>query len=136
MNGEIKEKELNYLLNELKDNSLDYVGTNGCKYQDLTREEINLLLDCITNLQEELDYQRQAEIEYNEKHTKLMNKYKNLQNENERLAKENKNLSVVKKQAVKYIKFTSNLKYKNKYMGLFIKDVCNNLLNILEGDNK
>ena len=61
-------------------------------------------------------------------------KYKNLQEQNERFAQENKNLSVVKKQAVEYIKFTSNLKYENEYVGLFIKDVCNNLLNILGSD--
>jgi chromosome segregation ATPase len=47
--------------------------------------EARQIEDYITNLQEDLDYQRQAEIDYNKKHTKLMRKYKKLQQENERL---------------------------------------------------
>lgn len=44
-------KEIEYLLNEMKDTTQDYIGTNGCKYQDLLREEIDLLLSYIEQLE-------------------------------------------------------------------------------------
>ena len=47
-------KEIKYLLEEIKDNTYDYVGTNGCLYQDLSREELNLLLEYISNLQNQV----------------------------------------------------------------------------------
>lgn len=43
-------KELEYLLNEIKDSSQDYIGTNGCRYQDLLREELDLLVNEIERL--------------------------------------------------------------------------------------
>ena len=54
------DKEIKYLLEEIKDNTYDYVGTNGCLYQDLSREELNLLLKYISNLQNQV--QRQKEV--------------------------------------------------------------------------
>lgn len=56
------DKEINYLLEEIKDNTHDYVGTNGCLYQDLSREELNLLLEYISNLQNQV--QKQKEVIY------------------------------------------------------------------------
>lgn len=47
------------------------------------------LKDYIANLKEELQYQREAELEYNEKHIKLMQKYAELQQNYERIYNEN-----------------------------------------------
>ena len=65
------DKEIKYLLEEIKDNTHDYVGTNGCLYQDLSREELNLLLEYISNLQNQVHKQKEV-IE------KLENKIKEL----------------------------------------------------------
>lgn len=54
------EKEIKYLLEEIKDNTNDYVGTNGCLYQDLSREELNLLLEYISNLQNQVQKQKEV----------------------------------------------------------------------------
>ena len=51
----MKNKEIEYLLNEMKDTTQDYIGTNGCKYQDLLREEIDLLLSYIEQLENNRD---------------------------------------------------------------------------------
>lgn len=51
----MKNKEIEYLLNEMKDKECYYVGTNGCLYQDLTKKEINLLLSYIEQLQNNRD---------------------------------------------------------------------------------
>lgn len=48
-------KEIEYLLNEMKDTTQDYIGTNGCKYQDLLREELDLLLSYIEQLEKKID---------------------------------------------------------------------------------
>ena len=48
---------------------------------DLLPKNQQEVLDYITNLQQELKYQEEAEIEYNEKHTKLMKEYKRLKEE-------------------------------------------------------
>lgn len=48
-------KEIKYLLNEMKDKECYYVGTNGCLYQDLTKEEIDLLLSYKEQLEKEND---------------------------------------------------------------------------------
>lgn len=53
------DKELQNLLEEIKDNTQDYVGTNGCLYQDLLREELNLLLDYIANLEQQVKKQKE-----------------------------------------------------------------------------
>ena len=53
-------KEIKYLLEEIKDNTQDYVGTNGCLYQDLLREELNLLLDYINNLEKQVKKQKEV----------------------------------------------------------------------------
>ena len=53
------DKEIKYLLEEIKDNTYDYVGTNGCLYQDLSREELNLLLEYISNLQNQVQKQKE-----------------------------------------------------------------------------
>ena len=54
------DKEIKYLLEEIKDNTYDYVGTNGCLYQDLSREELNLLLEYISNLQNQVQKQKEV----------------------------------------------------------------------------
>ena len=54
------DKELKYLLEEIKNNTYDYVGTNGCLYQDLSREELNLLLEYINNLEQQCKKQKEA----------------------------------------------------------------------------
>lgn len=38
------------LLETIKDKSRDYVGTNGCLYQDITREELDLIVNEIERL--------------------------------------------------------------------------------------
>lgn len=53
--------------------------TETADYKRLSVDEIIVIKDYIIDLQEELDYQKQAEIEYNKKHTKLMKEYKELQ---------------------------------------------------------
>lgn len=53
-------KELKYLLEEMKDTTNDYVGTNGCLYQDLLREEINLLLNYISDLEQQCKKQKEV----------------------------------------------------------------------------
>ena len=54
------DKEIKYLLEEIKDNTYDYVGTNGCLYQDLSREELNLLLNYINNLEQQCKKQKEV----------------------------------------------------------------------------
>ena len=54
------DKEIKYLLEEIKDNTYDYVGTNGCLYQDLSREELNLLLEYISYLQNQVQKQKEV----------------------------------------------------------------------------
>lgn len=53
-------KKLKYLLEEIKDTTLLYIGTNGCLYQDLLREELNLLLSYIDKLQQENKKQKEV----------------------------------------------------------------------------
>lgn len=53
-------KEIKYLLEEMEDNTQDYVGTNGCLYQDLERDELNLILDYIFNLQNQVKKQKEV----------------------------------------------------------------------------
>ena len=53
-------KEIKYLLEEIKNNTYDYVGTNGCLYQDLSREELNLLLKYINNLEQQCKKQKEV----------------------------------------------------------------------------
>ena len=54
------DKEIKYLLEEIKNNTYDYVGTNGCLYQDLSREELNLLLNYINNLEQQCKKQKEV----------------------------------------------------------------------------
>ena len=61
----MKNKEIEELLNEMKDTTQDYFGINGCKYQNLLREEIDLLLLYIEQLEEEKDIE---EYNYNSLH--------------------------------------------------------------------
>ena len=46
---------INKLLETIKDTSRDYVGTNGCLYQDISREELNLIVNEIKRLNKELE---------------------------------------------------------------------------------
>ena len=54
------DKKIKYLLEEIKNNTYDYVGTNGCLYQDLSREELNLLLKYINNLEQQCKKQKEV----------------------------------------------------------------------------
>lgn len=87
------EKEIKEILDYLKDEDEYYKKAEEVivGYDDLIveKEDINKLLDYITNLQEELQYQREAELEYNEKHIKLMQKCVELQENYERIYNEN-----------------------------------------------
>ena len=42
--------KLKELLETIKDTSRDYVGMNGCLYQDITREELDLIVNEIERL--------------------------------------------------------------------------------------
>lgn len=135
------EKEMNIagvieqLLNDNR-NLLDYITnlqTIEQQYSAILSENVELE-NKITNLQEEnkglhtriktIKRRRKAQTakmrKYREEITNKQNSIVDYKSRNEK--------------AVEYIKFTSNLKYENEYVGLFIKDVCNNLLNILEGN--
>ena len=63
----MKNKEIEELLNTMKDKECDYVGTNGCLYQDLERKELNLLLSYI----EQLENNRDKAIEYMKNNSKI-----------------------------------------------------------------
>lgn len=91
MNKEIKEilDKLQYVANNQiieYDTSLnpDNVDENICP---LTSNECVQLLNHITNLREDLKYQKEMYDEYCDKHTKLMQAYSNLKKENEILNK-------------------------------------------------
>jgi chromosome segregation ATPase len=106
MKDNIKEilKDNDELLVRYKDNSfesfdtlpinvLDYITnlqTIEQQYSAILSENAELE-NKITNLQEELKYQKEAELEYNEKHTELMNMYSGLKAENETLRSDFKN---------------------------------------------
>jgi len=82
LKDEIKEIELDHFnsIKELKQNVETWIKEDDMYWERwFSLYDLKLLLDYITNLQEELKYQKQAEQEYNEKHTKLMKKYKELQ---------------------------------------------------------
>lgn len=79
MNDEIKEI-LEEFLKEKGAYSLRY-SFNG----DLAYSQEQILKDYITNLQNELKYQKEMEDEYIKKHTKLLQDFTNLQEENEDL---------------------------------------------------
>ena len=66
MKDEIKE-----ILKCIKDKKRDYVGINGCLYQDLDRKELDLLLDYITNLQEENERLLKTQEMYEKKCNKI-----------------------------------------------------------------
>lgn len=60
-------------------NDLQRVADRKCYPEDILDGSIaQEWVDYITNLQEEVKYQKEAELEYNEKHTKLMNKCKKI----------------------------------------------------------
>ena len=61
MNKEIKE-----ILNNLKNKDNDIKGINFLKYQDLTRGEINLLLDYISNLKLDIEQSQEILADYKE----------------------------------------------------------------------
>lgn len=136
-------KELEYLLSEIKDSSQDYVGTNGCKYQDLLREELDLLLNYITNLQtieqqycailsENADLQQE-----NDKLGKENKKYKDLGFEH--LQKENDRLNNIINTAIKYIQNNKlyDFIYDDEELFEKVSDKATKdyLLYILKGDN-
>lgn len=74
-------EEIKLILTKLK--LVSEIEESGAYICD--KEHSKLLLDYITNLQEELKYQEKAEQEYNEKHIKLMKKYKDSQEINEKV---------------------------------------------------
>lgn len=44
------------LLEKIKDRSRDYVGMNGCLYQDITREELDLIVNEIERKDKAIEY--------------------------------------------------------------------------------
>jgi len=68
---------LDYITNLQEENEY----SNHCNEE--LRKKITNLEYKIKRLEEELEYQKQAEIEYNEKHLKLMNIYNDLKSRNE-----------------------------------------------------
>jgi len=59
---------INKLLETIKDTSRDYVGTNGCLYQDITREELDLIVKEIERLNKALQNIK----DFIDKHTKII----------------------------------------------------------------
>ena len=153
MNDEIKE-----ILDKLKNRKEETLiaGLRECQLKNIehvfiTKEEyIDKVLDYITNLQQELKYQEEAEIEYNEKHTKLMEDFKKIKEENESLKEGRKYLLGYKNEDYKsriekaveiyddtitYLT-TINAEYMDSNTKRTIQDVVNKLekeLNILLG---
>ena len=70
----------------------------------LTESGKRKLEDYITNLQEELQYQQEAELEYNEKHIKLMQKYAEVQENYERIYNEN----CILRERIEYLERSNN----------------------------
>ena len=68
-------KEIEEILDYLKNKDNDIKGINFLKYQELTRGQINLLLDYITNLQ-------QIEQDHKEANATLMSELAKLEEEN------------------------------------------------------
>lgn len=117
-------------------------------YKRLSIEDILLLKECITNLQEDLKYQKEMYDEYCDKHTKLMQEYSNLKKENEIL---NKGIEYAKRieknyktrfdKAIEYINLYEYTRYcpspyeKEKYIMREEKE-GQDLLNILKGSDK
>ena len=85
MNDDIKE-----ILKWLQ-NGVDMIPDYACYGIEISDKDCKLLLDYITNLQQELKYQEEAEIEYNEKYTKLMKDFKKIKEQNNDLRKIYKN---------------------------------------------
>ena len=67
---------------------LDKAPKYTANFLSINDRQTKTLLDYITNLQEDLDYQKEMYLEYCDKHTKLIQKYSDLQEENERLNNE------------------------------------------------
>lgn len=93
------------------------------------------ILDYITNLQEELQYQKEAELEYNDKHTKLMKVYSNLQEENvvlkSQLLQDNKSYYDMKDRIKKAIEYINTPRELDKSLAYAV--AVDKLLNILQG---
>lgn len=47
--------DIDKLLKKIKDTKRDYVGINGCLYQDLTREELNLIIKEIDRIDKAIE---------------------------------------------------------------------------------
>lgn len=131
MNNEIKE-----ILDKLK-NHIEHI-----RFANLTNYELRLLYDYITNLQEDLKYQKEMEEEYNKKHTKLMQDYSKLQKENDRLAIELNNQMIERNQFLsridKAIPMLKELNIKIKEIlkiGIDIKEISD-IEEVLRGEDK
>lgn len=72
-------KEIEYLLNEMKDKECYYVGINGCLYQDLEKKELDLLLSYIEQLENNRD--KAIKILGNYKHYSTPDEEQNRENE-------------------------------------------------------
>ena len=158
MNDEIK-----VILDYLKDEN-DYIEDFGISYKriHIDNGDLKLLLDYITNLQQENEYLKLSNPEMNIEHFRIINENKrkidnlrkqnkDLQQENERLKewkkdllKENIELENIRKEAIEYIN-------KNKHLSMFadcrepeedwnydLECSANDLLNILQngGDSQ
>lgn len=92
---------INEILGTIKDTTKDYVGMNGCLYQDLDRKELNIILDYITNIQQE-NKQLKEEIE------NLKDFNNKLQASKDRLDKDDYNLAHILTELEEYVKEESN----------------------------
>ena len=70
-------EEIKEILNCI-DNNVEnyYVGTNGCLYQDLTKEQLLLIKNHITNLQKENEKLKELCDKYEEEHSKAFKLWK------------------------------------------------------------
>ena len=137
MNDKIKE-----MLEDIDNKKCYYVGTNGCLYQDLTKEQLLLIKKYITNLQQELQ-------EANESIIWWANRFKAVEKENENSKKLKERYQLEKEvyisridKAIEYINCN-----KQKTMAAYGDnedddfEIClweediNNLLDILKGDS-
>lgn len=111
-----------------------YVGTNGCLYQDLTKEQLLLIKNYITNLQQKVE---QLEKENNKKlYTSNHNQFTKyeLLDDYERILKINKQLENIRKEAIEFIRHKQLiqeqvLQTKHYYLSSFEMIELLNILN-------
>ena len=110
----------------------------------ITHREIQILLDCITNIQEENEYSNHCNEELRKKITNLEYKIERLKEELQQEKKdfkeandycfELKDYKSRNEKAIEYIK--AGKTFDNEDVRKVVNKIQNDLLNILKGDNK